>query len=43
MIATGVGPNRALDAVGSAVDALGERFTMNYATLAATAVRAAAS
>ncbi|WP_190079160.1 class I SAM-dependent methyltransferase [Streptomyces longisporoflavus] len=32
-----------LDAVGSAVDALGGRFTMNYTTLAATAVRTAAS
>ncbi|MFE1850828.1 class I SAM-dependent methyltransferase [Streptomyces sp. NPDC059489] len=30
-----------LDAVGGAIDALGGRFTMNYTTLAATAVRAA--
>lgn len=29
-----------LDAVGSAIDSLGGRFTMNYTTLAATAVRA---
>ncbi|MFF5263577.1 class I SAM-dependent methyltransferase [Actinomadura viridis] len=29
-----------LDAVGDAIDALGGRFTMNYTTLAATAVRA---
>ncbi|WP_329549927.1 class I SAM-dependent methyltransferase [Streptomyces sp. NBC_01356] len=28
-----------LDAVGSAIDSLGGRFTMNYTTLAATAVR----
>jgi len=32
-----------LDAVGGAIDALGGRFTMNYTTLAATAVRAALS
>ncbi|MEV4181498.1 SAM-dependent methyltransferase, partial [Streptosporangium canum] len=29
-----------LDAVGDAIDSLGGRFTMNYTTLAATAVRA---
>lgn len=32
-----------LEAVGSAIDSLGGRFTMEYTTLAATAVRAAAS
>ncbi|MEV8314577.1 class I SAM-dependent methyltransferase [Streptomyces sp. NPDC059900] len=32
-----------LDAVGSAIDALGGRFTMHYTTLATTAVRAAVS
>ncbi|MGW5864748.1 class I SAM-dependent methyltransferase [Streptomyces sp. NPDC055239] len=32
-----------LDAVGSAIDSLGGRFTMNYTTLAVTAVRADAS
>ncbi|KAF4408505.1 class I SAM-dependent methyltransferase [Streptomyces lycii] len=32
-----------LDAVGDAVDSLGGRFTMNYTTLAVTAVRAGAS
>ncbi|MFJ3953690.1 class I SAM-dependent methyltransferase [Streptomyces libani] len=32
-----------LDAVGGAIDSLGGRFTMNYTTLAATAVRADAS
>ncbi|MGI5488502.1 hypothetical protein [Microtetraspora malaysiensis] len=31
-----------LNAVGSAIDALGGRFTMKYTTLAATAVRAGA-
>ncbi|MFH8462474.1 class I SAM-dependent methyltransferase [Streptomyces sp. NPDC017991] len=34
---------RILDAVGSAIDSLGGRFTMNYTTLATTAVRATAS
>ncbi|MGB8940338.1 MAG: class I SAM-dependent methyltransferase [Streptomyces sp.] len=32
-----------LDAVGGAIDSLGGRFTMNYTTLAATAVRAGTS
>ncbi|MFF1478040.1 class I SAM-dependent methyltransferase [Streptomyces sp. NPDC058301] len=32
-----------LDAVGSAIDSLGGRFTMDYTTLAATAVRAGTS
>lgn len=32
-----------LDAVGSAIDSLGGRFTMNYSTLAATAVRVGTS
>ncbi|MET9086057.1 class I SAM-dependent methyltransferase [Streptomyces sp. NPDC004237] len=32
-----------LDVVGEAIDSLGGRFTMNYTTLAATALRAAAS
>ncbi|MEV8566698.1 class I SAM-dependent methyltransferase [Streptomyces sp. NPDC051322] len=32
-----------LDAVGSAIDSLGGRFTMHYTTLATTAVRAGAS
>jgi SAM-dependent methyltransferase len=32
-----------LDTVGSAIDSLGGRFTMNYTTLATTAVRAGAS
>jgi SAM-dependent methyltransferase len=32
-----------LDAVGGAIDSLGGRFTMNYTTLAATAVRVGAS
>jgi SAM-dependent methyltransferase len=32
-----------LDAVGAAIDSLGGRFTMNYTTLAATAVRTGAS
>ncbi len=32
-----------LDAVGDAIDSLGGRFTMNYTTLAATAVRVGTS
>jgi hypothetical protein len=32
-----------LDAVGSAIDSLGGRFTMHYTTLAATAVRTGTS
>ncbi|WP_433425262.1 hypothetical protein ACQP1V_20205 [Microtetraspora malaysiensis] len=32
-----------LHAVGSAIDSLGGRFTMNYTTLAATAIRAGTS
>ncbi|MFD3925504.1 class I SAM-dependent methyltransferase [Streptomyces sp. NPDC058614] len=34
---------RILDAVGSAIDSLGGRFTMNYTTLATTAVRVGTS